>query len=218
MDKKRGRIVHPTNLINGFRESVNESGLIELGMKGHWFTWERSRGTYMFVEERLDRAMDTCAWLNAFRMAEVSNLESVGGMKCVSSVRYTVIHNGHEIGPIIPQRGLRQGDPLSHYLFLICIEGISSLLQAETRRGSIHEECANVKHCLRIYEMASGHTINYAKSSISFSPNLPNEQKHLMCETLGVRYTTDHEDYLGLPSVVGRNKSEIFALLKEKTW
>ncbi|XP_073119607.1 uncharacterized protein [Henckelia pumila] len=167
-------------------------------------------------------------------------------MKCVSSVRYTVVHNGHEVGPIIPQRGLFQGDPLSPYLFLICMEGLSSLLQAESRRGSIHgiqvarnapkishlffaddsylffnatsDECANVKRCLRIYEKASGQTVNFDKSSITFSPNLPNEQKHLMCEILGVRYTTDHGHYLGLPSVIGRNKTEIFAFLKEKAW
>ncbi|XP_073124282.1 uncharacterized protein [Henckelia pumila] len=75
--EKRGRILHPTNLINGFREAVVDSGLVDLGMKGHWFTWEKSRGTNSFVEERLDQAMATNQWLDVFRMAEVCNLEVV---------------------------------------------------------------------------------------------------------------------------------------------
>ncbi|XP_073137691.1 uncharacterized protein [Henckelia pumila] len=167
-------------------------------------------------------------------------------MLCISSVSYMVVHNGQDFGPIVPQRGLRQGDPLSPYLFLICAEGLSSLLQAETRRGAIHgvkvarralpishlffaddsflffkateEEAANIKSCLDQYEFASGQKVNFLKSSISFSENVPNERKNLICETLGVRYTTNHGAYLGLPSLIGRKKSEVFAFVKEKTW
>lgn len=56
---------------------------------------------------------------------------------CVTTVKYSVIHNGYEIGPVVAQRGLRQGDPLSHYLFLICAEGFTSLLQSEVLQGII---------------------------------------------------------------------------------
>ena len=58
-------------------------------------------------------------------------------MQCVSSVTYKIRFNGEETEEIIPSRGLRQGDPLSPYLFLICSEGLSSLLDHEEEVGGI---------------------------------------------------------------------------------
>lgn len=58
-------------------------------------------------------------------------------MTCVRSVSYAIVINGRTVGDIKPRRGLRQGDPLSPYLFLICAEALSSLLQQAEQRGSI---------------------------------------------------------------------------------
>ena len=49
-------------------------------------------------------------------------------MLCVKIVTYSILVNGEPKGMITPTRGIRQGDPLSPFLFLLCIEGLSGLI------------------------------------------------------------------------------------------
>ena len=49
-------------------------------------------------------------------------------MEIVTIASYSVFINGEPKGWITQSRGIRQGDPLSPYLFLLCAEGLSALL------------------------------------------------------------------------------------------
>ncbi|KAA3475195.1 reverse transcriptase [Gossypium australe] len=114
-------------------------------------------------------------------------------MKCIKSVSYTVSINGNRGRVFEPSRGLRQGDPLSHFLFLICSEGLSALLRSAKKSGLIKgakasrkgpeishllfaddcmmfgeatEEGARVlKDILKVYENCLGQCVNFGKST-----------------------------------------------------
>jgi hypothetical protein len=63
-------------------------------------------------------------------------------MKLISSVSFSVLFNGTPLEEFLPTRGIRQGDPISPYLFLIAAEGLSGLLK-QSRQSSHDKGIAN---------------------------------------------------------------------------
>lgn len=57
-------------------------------------------------------------------------------MNCVSTT-LAILINGVAFGSISPSRGLRQEDPLSPYLFLLCSEGLSHMIKKEYLKGNL---------------------------------------------------------------------------------
>ena len=49
-------------------------------------------------------------------------------METIHTASYSVLINGEPQGFFKPTRGIKQGDPLSPYLFLLCVEGLSAML------------------------------------------------------------------------------------------
>lgn len=58
-------------------------------------------------------------------------------MMFVTTMSYSVLINNKPKGTIIPSRGIRQGDPISPYLFLLCAEGLSVMFRMEESEGRI---------------------------------------------------------------------------------
>lgn len=56
-------------------------------------------------------------------------------IKCVSTISYSMSINGNMSIPFKGTRGLRQGDPLSLFFFLIYSEGLSSLTRLALKEG-----------------------------------------------------------------------------------
>ncbi|KAK0607443.1 hypothetical protein LWI29_015165 [Acer saccharum] len=167
-------------------------------------------------------------------------------MGCVSSVSYSFILNGKIRGHISPSRGLRQGDPLSPYLFLICAEGLSSLITNSESRGDFYgfrcsmggpkvthlffaddsllftkatlAECRNIKSLLEFYSQASGQIVNFNKSAVCFSRKIAWPEKRRLAAALDMSLVEVHERYLGLPCVTNRSKRVLFDDIKERVW
>ena len=165
-------------------------------------------------------------------------------MECITTVSYSILINGEPSLIIHPSRGLRQGDPLSPYLFLICSEGLHSLLNqaAEAKQiwgVSIYKkgpclthlffandsvifcraslvECRKIQELLECYEKASGQQLNRSKTDLFLSKSTPLLITDQIKDALGVQEIKQYEKYLGLPSLVGRNKKASLLYIKER--
>ncbi|KAL8126011.1 hypothetical protein AgCh_013344 [Apium graveolens] len=165
-------------------------------------------------------------------------------MKCVTTVSYSFVQEGEIFGDVQPQRGIRQGDPMSPYLYILCAEGLSSMIRRHEQVGLLHgcsiargappmshllfaddsyfffratkPEALTMKNILLKYERLSGQAINFGKSNVVFSPNTTSRRIREVCETLQVAEVSVPGKYLGLPMHIGRRKNKEFKFLVER--
>ncbi|PWA86639.1 hypothetical protein CTI12_AA135020 [Artemisia annua] len=77
-------------------------------------------------------------------------------------------------------------------------------------------ECQNLVNILARYCSASRQNINFTKSSALFSPNTPEDLQQQLCSLLNIQRMDPKACYLGLPSVIGQNKNELFSFILDK--
>ena len=216
----------------------------------HYMNNIRTRKTgYMAVKLDMSKAYD---WVELVYLDNV--MRKMGFrekwigliMVCIKMVTYSILVNGEPQGLIQPTKGIRQRDPLSPFLFLLCTEGLHELIQKSARMGELKglsisrngpqlthllfaddsllfcratiEECRKIMEILEIYEEGSGQKVNKNKTAIFFSKSTPEGTKDEIKEALSLQEIVHYDKYLGLPSLVGGKKRESFNFIKQKVW
>ena len=167
-------------------------------------------------------------------------------MECITIVSYSILIYGEPSHIIDCSRGLRQGDPLSPYLFLLCIESLHGLFTKAVASSGIRgisicrngprlthlffvddsllfcrasvQECIHIQNLLSTYEEASGQKLNRDKTTLFFSKNMNSAVQDSIKDLLIVLEIKQYENYLGLPSFVGRNRKASLAFIKDQVW
>lgn len=165
-------------------------------------------------------------------------------MMCVKIVYYLVLINGEPKGKIIPTSGLRQGNPISPYLFLLCVEGLTAMLRKEESEGMINgvsvyrgapqishllfaddciifgkasiDEGNRVLEVLANYEKESGQKLNKEKTSLFFNRNTNKEIREEIKGIFGAQIIHKHKRYLGLPTLLRKGKKKVFSCIKDQ--
>ncbi|KAA3467246.1 reverse transcriptase [Gossypium australe] len=150
-------------------------------------------------------------------------------MKCVQTVTYSVVINGIQGAEYKPARGIRQGDPLSLYLFIIYAEGFSKLLNKAKRERQIKWAKVGRRELAITHLFFADDSILFGKATmdvamsmkavslIYFSKNIQDNIKRQIGVVLGVQISNNPKKYLGLPTIVGRRKKGAFIELKDSS-
>ena len=91
----------------------------------------KGRNGYMAIKLDLEKAYDKLEWSFIRKMLIRFNfLENLIEliMSCISLISTSLLFNGGCMDSFWPSRGIRQGDPLSLYLFIMCMEFLGQLI------------------------------------------------------------------------------------------
>lgn len=211
-------------------------------------TMNRMKGRRGFMTIKIDeKAYDRLSWsfirscLMGFDFPE--RLVNII-MACVTSSSFNVLWNRDKSEQFFPLKGIRQGDPLSSYLFVICMDKlshlivdavdkkewnpiragrhgppISHLLFADDLLLFAEASCSQMDKVLEVLNVfceSSGHRINNSKTTIFLSKNVHDQVVDDIANNSGFTVTQGIGNYLGSLYHYGRNKKESFKGIIQK--
>ncbi|XP_072061976.1 uncharacterized protein [Arachis hypogaea] len=195
----------------------------------HFMRNTKSRKGTMAFKIDLEKAYDRVDWrfLEAtlvrfgFPKATINLI-----LNCVTSSSLAVLWNGNRLQNFNPKRGLRQGDPMSPYLFVLCMEMLACFISHRVSQGlwnpvavsrngprlshlmfaddlllfckASKAQVIEVMHCLDLFSRASGLKVNLHKSKAQCSKRVSERRKEVLSGVSNIRFCNDLGKYLGI--------------------
>ncbi|XP_058762472.1 uncharacterized protein LOC131635855 [Vicia villosa] len=148
-------------------------------------------------------------------------------MHSITSVETNVNWHGAKGNFFRPQRGIRQGDPISPYIFVLCMDKLTHLIENAIRENkwqtikmgkhgpgishlmfaddvlifgeATEEQMINVVDILQRFGKMSGHEVSNEKSSVLYSNNVPRGVRNMLTKIANFRETSSFGKYLRVP-------------------
>lgn len=191
--------------------------------------WKKAKKKGLIIKLDFEKAYDSINWGFLFYMTSQygSGNKWISWIKeCVTSARISMLVNGSPTEEFSPQKGLRQGAPLSPFLFNLVTEGLHILLSRAQALGLVQgvkvgpngvilshlqfaddsllfcaaeiDDVRNLKRVLRCFKVLSGLRINYHKSVVC-GVGVPDENMAAFASILNCKVKALPISYLGLP-------------------
>ena len=191
---------------------------------------KKGKEGYMAIKVDLEKPYDRMEWcfirkvLHAYHFPQ-SLIRVI--MSYVTSTKVSILCNGGKLEAFNPLRGLRQGDPLSPYIFILCMEYLGHLIKKKCMEGVWKplqasrdnigishlffaddlilfakvdvDSCEAISEVLEKFYEESGQKVSMEKSRIYFSPNVQPEINSGISSRLGIQATTNIGNYLEFP-------------------
>lgn len=196
----------------------------------HLMSRNKGRSGQMVIKIDLEKAYDRLQWnfiQDTLALFKVPNFLLNVIMSCVTSSSIDVLFNGGGLEDFRPTRGIRQGDPLSPYIFIMCMKVFGFLIKdkcgsklwnlVKASRGGLAflhlffaddlvlfgkadmKNCQSMKDALDVFCDLFEEKVSLSKLRVYFSPNVPIEKRAEMCSCLELHSTPNLGKYLGFP-------------------
>ena len=240
-------IVSPTQAAFVEERLISDNILIAHEMIHALKTNDKVAKEFIAIKSDMSKAYDRVEWSYLRALLNVLGFDGVWierVMFCVTTVTYSTLINDQPFGCIQPERGLRQGDPLSPFLFVLCTEGLIHMIEQAVGQGKLQgiqfsEEGPMIHHMLfaddslmlckaslsqvselmkilQVYEKATGQKVNLDKSAITFGAKIDEISKQFLKDLTGIVKEGGTGSYLGLPECFSRSKTEMLAYIYDR--
>ena len=213
----------------------------------HTMKQKKEKQGYMAIKVDLEKEYDRLEWHFIRDMLNMYNFPpkmiSII-MSCIFGSFIFVLFNGGCLELFLPTQGIRQGDPLFSYLFILCMELLGFLIEDicannlwNPLKASIsglafshlffandlilfakadRKNCQSVRDVLDTFCDLSGQKVNLSKPKVLFSANVDLDSRETFSNLLGISTTHNFGKYLGLPIKFGNSSTHDFDYILDK--